>query len=211
MTRGIIYAQSPRELGPIGGLHGFGIRAGFPGIFIQKFSVFIENIAVGSDADGDGLCRNLLHPEVSFTRTLWLPRRSALGQRRVSSTTVSPYRDAFRFLLRYTHQALGKAPKDLELEDLNAILIGDFLVWLENERGCSIQSRNNRLAGIRALFRYASSAYLEHAAHIQRVLAIPAKRTEKAIVTYLTEEETTALLNAPTVETWRGGAITFCC
>lgn len=127
-----------------------------------------------------------------------------LGQRRASANTVASYRDAFRLLLRYTHETIGKAPQDLELEDLNATLIGDFLAWLEDTRGCSIQSRNTRLAAIRALFRYASFEYPEHAALIQRVLAIPAKRTKVAIVAYLTETETDALLNAPTEATWRG-------
>ncbi|EMQ99993.1 tyrosine-type recombinase/integrase [Paeniglutamicibacter gangotriensis] len=127
-----------------------------------------------------------------------------MGQQRASANTVASYRDAFRLFLRYAHETLGKAPQELDLEDLDARIIGGFLAWLENSRGCSIQTRNARLAAIRALFRYASFEYPEHAELIQRVLAIPAKRTEKAIVAYLTETETNALINAPTTATWRG-------
>ena len=44
----------------------------------------------------------------------------------------------------------------------------------------------------------------EHAADIQRVLAIPPKRYDKALITYLTEDEITALLAAPDLATWTG-------
>ena len=117
---------------------------------------------------------------------------------------MASYRDAFRLLLRYAHQSLGKEPQDLRLEDLDAVLIGGFLTWLKENRGASIHSRNTRLAAIRSMFRYASFEYPEHAALIQRVLAIPTKRSEKAIVTFLTEDETNVLLNTPSVESWRG-------
>ena len=44
----------------------------------------------------------------------------------------------------------------------------------------------------------------EHAASIQRVLAIPHKRTERNLVTYLTEPEVDALLDACDQTTWTG-------
>lgn len=135
--------------------------------------------------------------ESFFTRRL-------IGQRRASPNTIASYRDAFRLLLQYAHAETGKAPQALDLEDLDAVFLGGYLTWLESSRGSSIHTRNVRLAAIHALFRYASYDYPEHAGLIQRVMAIPAKRAETAIVTYLTEEETNALLNAPDATTWRG-------
>lgn len=134
-----------------------------------------------------------------------------LTQLRASANTVASYRDAFRLFLRYAHETLGKAPQELDLEDLDAELVGGFLAWLESSRGCSVQTRNARLAAIRALFRYASFEYPGHAELIQRVLAIPAKRTDTAVVAYLTETETNALINAPLRQ--RGEVIEtrFCC
>jgi integrase len=44
----------------------------------------------------------------------------------------------------------------------------------------------------------------EDAAVIQRVLAIPPKRFDRTLVTYLTEDEITALLAAPDRGTWTG-------
>ena len=47
------------------------------------------------------------------------------------------------------------------------------------------------------MFRYAALVHPECAAHIERVLAIPSKRCERALVSFLHDEEVTALLAAP--------------
>ena len=57
--------------------------------------------------------------------------------------------------------------------------------------------RNARLAAIRSIFRYAALRHPEHAAVIQRVLAIPPKRFDRAIVNYLTAAETDACWSPP--------------
>ena len=68
----------------------------------------------------------------------------------------------------------------------------------------SVRTRNARLAAIHSLFGYAAVRHPEHAADIQRVLAIPPKRYDKALITYLAEDEITALLAAPDLATWTG-------
>src|SRR5439155_1589581 len=67
-----------------------------------------------------------------------------------------------------------------------------------------IRTRNNRLAAIHSLFGYAALRHPEHAASIQRVLAIPTKRCEHTLVSWLTEPEVDALLAAPDRATWTG-------
>jgi site-specific recombinase XerD len=120
-----------------------------------------------------------------------------LAQRRASAHTVASYRDAFRLLLKYVQEATGTPPARLCIENLDAPLIGSFLDHLEHERGVSISTRNARLAAIHSLYRFAALRHPEHAAVIQRVLAIPSKRAERAIVAYLTRPEIDALLAAP--------------
>lgn len=61
----------------------------------------------------------------------------------------------------------------------------------------SIATRNNRLAAVHSLFRFAALRHPEHAELISQVLAIPVKRAERAIVEFLTAEEADALLAAP--------------
>jgi site-specific recombinase XerD len=127
-----------------------------------------------------------------------------LLQRHVSPHTIAAYRDTFRLLLDYTQKQLGKAPSDLQLEDLNAELISHFLQHLEQQRGNGARSRNLRLAAIRSFFRYAAFEAPEHAWLIQRVLAMPNKRYERALVHFLSEAEMNALLAAPDRQCWGG-------
>lgn len=127
-----------------------------------------------------------------------------IRQRQASSHTVAAYRDAFKLLLGFAEQRTGKAPSDLNLADLDAPLIGAFLDHLEHARANSVRTRNARLAAVHSLFRFAALAHPQDAAVIQRVLAIPPKRFDQALVTYLTAPETDALLAAPDLSTWTG-------
>jgi site-specific recombinase XerD len=127
-----------------------------------------------------------------------------IGQKRASAHTIAAYRDTIRLLLAFAAQHTAKAPSDLDVDDLQAPLIGAFLDHLEHERGNAIRTRNARLAAIRSLFRYAALRHPEHAAAIQRVLAIPSKRHDQALVTFLTKAELQALLDAPDQATWIG-------
>jgi integrase/recombinase XerD len=127
-----------------------------------------------------------------------------LTQRRASPNTVASYRDTFRLLLAFAQHRTGKTPSTLALEDLDAVLIGEFLDHLERERRNSVRTRNTRLAAVHSLFAYAALRHPEHAALIQRVLAIPAKRTDRQLVSFLTRNEVDALLAAPDRGTWIG-------
>jgi integrase/recombinase XerD len=127
-----------------------------------------------------------------------------LCQRRVSPNTIASYRDTFRLLLAFAQQQTGKPPARLEVTDLDAPLIGAFLEQLETERGNSTRTRNIRLAAVRSFFHYAGLRHPEHAGVIQRVLAIPAKRSDQRIVTFLNPEELKALLASPDQTTWAG-------
>ena len=120
-----------------------------------------------------------------------------MAQAHASGHTVAAYRDAFRLLLGFAHERLGIEPSRLALSDLDATLIGAFLVHLETERHNGAATRNARMAAIRSFYRYASFRQPEHAALIQQVLAIPDKRRARTIVSYLSRAEADALLQAP--------------
>ena len=125
-------------------------------------------------------------------------------QRKASPHTIAAYRDAVRLLLAFTAQRTGKQPHQLDLGDLDAQLIVAFLDHIEHDRHNTIRTRNARLAAIHSLYHYAGLRHPEHAALIARVLAIPTKRAEKPIVTFLNEDELDALLAAPDRGTWTG-------
>ncbi|MCA1680923.1 MAG: site-specific integrase, partial [Actinobacteria bacterium] len=127
-----------------------------------------------------------------------------LCQQRMSPNTIASYRDTFRLLLGFAQQQTGRSPARLELAQLDASMIGAFLEHLETDRGNSPRTRNVRLGAIHGFFNYCALRHPEHAALIARVLAIPAKRSEKRIVTFLTPEEVKALLDSPDRSTWTG-------
>jgi integrase/recombinase XerD len=118
-------------------------------------------------------------------------------QRRASPNTIASYRDAWCLLVGFVAARADTEPSRLGLEDLDAPCIGAFLDHLEAVRENSVGTRNTRLAAVRSLFRFAALGHPEHAGLIQRVLAIPQKRGDRSLVSFLTREEAAALLDAP--------------
>jgi site-specific recombinase XerD len=119
-----------------------------------------------------------------------------IRQRQASPDTIAAYRDTLRLLLGYTTKRIGILFSRLDFADLDAPTVAAFLDHLEHERGNSVRTRNARLAAIHSLFGFAALHHPEHAADIARVLAIPAKSADQAIVTFLTSIEIDALLAA---------------
>jgi site-specific recombinase XerD len=127
-----------------------------------------------------------------------------LTQRQVSPATVAAYRDTLRLLLGFAQQRTGIPPSRLDFAEVDADLVTGFLAHLENQRGNGARTRNARLAAIHSLFRFAALHHPEHADQIARVLAVPAKRYDRALVCFLTSAEVDALLAAPDQTTWLG-------
>ncbi len=125
-------------------------------------------------------------------------------QRDASPHTIASYRDTWRLLLGFAATRTGIPPSALDIANLDAALIAAFLDHLQDDRGNSVRTRNTRLAAIHSLFRYAALAHPEHAQSISRVLAIPPKRFDRALICYLTEPEVDALLAACDQTTWTG-------
>ena len=86
-----------------------------------------------------------------------------ITQRSSSPETIAAYRDAFRLLLRFAQQQTGKQPFELDIDDLDAPLIGSFLKHLEDDRGNSPRTRNARLGAIHSFYRYCALEHPEHA------------------------------------------------
>jgi len=125
-------------------------------------------------------------------------------QRDASPHTIAAYRDTFRLLLRFAQDQTGKQPFQLDLDDLDAPLIGAFVTHLEQVRGNNPRTRNAGLGAIHSFYRYAALEHPEHAHTIARVMAIPTKRHQRNTVSYLDTGEITALLAAPDRRTWLG-------
>jgi len=89
-------------------------------------------------------------------------------QKNASPHTVASYRDTLRLLLGFVAKQTGTPPARMQIEDLDAPLIGAFLDHLEDQRANSVRSRNTRLAAIHSLFRFAAlSEVSDNAAYLQ--------------------------------------------
>jgi len=83
-------------------------------------------------------------------------------------------------------------------------VIEEFLDHIENERNCSISTRNQRLCAIHSFFRYAGMSEPQYMFEAQRILSIQKKKDSQTEIHYLTTEETKELLSAPDTSTKRG-------
>lgn len=126
------------------------------------------------------------------------------GQSGCSINTIRSYRDAFSLFLRYCQDEQGLAPQKLTLERVDRHLVEGFLQWLETNRGCSAGTRNNRLAAIHAFYRYLQFETPYLLSRCQEILAIPSKKTQRKVMSYLTLDEMQALLAQPDTKTAAG-------
>ena len=119
------------------------------------------------------------------------------GQRNLSKNTIQSYRDTFSLLLRYFSDFKKIVPEKVSINTVGKESVEEFLLWLESERGCSISSRNQRLAAIHAFFRYLQSEKPEYMYQCQRMLSIPVKKAPKKPPVYLSDDSMGRLLSQP--------------
>lgn len=128
------------------------------------------------------------------------------NQRALSPNTIKSYRDTFKLLISFI-RAHRRMSRQLTITDLDVKTILAFLEHLEDKeqgRGNSVQTRNQRLAGIQAFFHYLSLHDSSCASLTKRVLAIPMKRAFSKPPDSLNRQELNALLAQPDISTADG-------
>jgi len=118
-------------------------------------------------------------------------------ERGASGNTCDSYAYAFKLLFVFASDCLKIPPSRLHLEHIDAPLVVNFLSHLETTRGNGAGSRNVRLAAIKSFMRYMEYRIPSALEQIQRILAIPAKKTDTRLVKHLTLEEMQSILDAP--------------
>lgn len=144
-------------------------------------------------------------PNVTFSYALSNFLSSYLPDTKgVRENTILSYRDTFSLFLIYCREQYGIAPEKLSFKKIDRQLVEDFLKWLENERHCSISTRNQRLTAIRSLFRYIEIYYPEHLLLCEQIISIPSKTAQQKPMNYLSKEETELLLSLPNTRKRQG-------
>jgi len=106
-----------------------------------------------------------------------------------SPKTCESYRDTFRLLIQFFHDQKGIPASNIELNMMKLTLISEFLEWLEIRRNVSISTRNQRLAALKAFFRYAQYRYPEYMDNYINIMNLRPKKHEKTLIPFLTEDE----------------------
>lgn len=132
--------------------------------------------------------------------TYYLPRyftEYIPSQRAYSPNTVASYRDTFILLLTFYRDKLHIRPKKLTYEDFSAENIEYFLSWMEETRGISASTRNQRLAAIHSFFKYVQYKDPVGFEQCGAVLSVPYKKAQAVPMNYLSIEEIRCLLQLP--------------
>ena len=125
-------------------------------------------------------------------------------ERNLAVNTLKSYRDCLTLLLPFVAKHCGKPMERLEVEDLSAERVTTFLAYLEKERGCSVQTRNQRLAAIRSFARYASVRDVALVEWAGSICAIPLKKSVRPRIIWLSAENMDAMIAGPVRRTVAG-------
>ena len=123
--------------------------------------------------------------------TDYLPRLRGL-----SPHTIHSYRDTLVLFLRFLASSKEIEPAWLDLGDILAEDVVNFLCHLETTRHNKTTTRNVRLAAIHAFFYYVAAQFPDRLEQTQRILSIPFKRAKTEPIDYLEYEEIRAVLES---------------
>ena len=118
-------------------------------------------------------------------------------QRCLSPNTILSYRQALNLFVSYMRDERGITAHDLTFSCIDRDMILGFLLWLENVRGCSASTRNQRLMALRSFLEFAGQIDCTQTALHLSACSIPSKEAHGKVVEFLTEPALTALLQQP--------------
>jgi integrase/recombinase XerD len=126
------------------------------------------------------------------------------GLRGCSPATITSYRDTFRLLIAWFRDERSVPPARLALDHLDAGAVAAFLAHLQEHRGNSVSTRNQRLAAISSFATWMQAEDPARMARWQDILDIPAKKQDRPAVRHLTVAQARLLLSAPDRSTRQG-------
>lgn len=113
-----------------------------------------------------------------------------------SSNTIKSYKNTFKLLLNFLIKEKGINLKDIDFKILTKDNIKEFLNYLENNKNCSINTRNQRLAAIKSFFQFVSIENIEYLNEVQDILNIRMKKAIKKEMDYFTIKELEEFYNS---------------
>lgn len=119
------------------------------------------------------------------------------NERGVSNNTVKSYSYAFILFINYMREIKNVNINKLSFVHITRPVIIEFLNWIQDNRGCSDATRNQRLAAISSFIKYAEYMNPAGLFECHQILSIPVKKTERKIMNYLTVNGIKSVLQQP--------------
>ena len=116
------------------------------------------------------------------------------AERGASPHTIRSYANTFVSYIDYIERIKGIKAQNLSTEALVKRNVLDFLAWIENTKGVTIQTRNQRLAAIHSFCRYLQHADITHIDRWQEILSIRTKKAHPKPMSYLSVDGVKLLL-----------------
>jgi site-specific recombinase XerD len=120
-----------------------------------------------------------------------------VAERNLSRNTQYSYRDTLTLLLPFVSAQAAAPIERLAVDDVSADRVRAFLNHVEQERGCGVVTRNQRLGAIHSLARFVGMRSPEHLDWCSQIRSIPFKKAAKTVIGYLDKPEMEALLPCP--------------
>jgi site-specific recombinase XerD len=127
------------------------------------------------------------------------------AQRAVSPNTVKSYKSTLNLFLGHIKKTHSISIPQVTFQDFTKERVEDFLECLERNRGASVATRNQRLAGIRAFCKYAAGCDVALVVYYQNALAVPVKKEQKSRrIEFFSEGALKSILEQPNTEKKNG-------
>jgi site-specific recombinase XerD len=125
-------------------------------------------------------------------------------QRGLSEHTIQSYTNSLFMFLDFCESELRLNREKIEVTDITRERVEQFLDWLENTRGVSVATRNNRRIAINGLFKYLQYLHPGYVLLCQQILSIPHKTGEQRTINHISVEAVQAILKQPNLSTHGG-------
>ena len=126
------------------------------------------------------------------------------SQKTKSEHTWKSYNDALSLYICFLETKKGITSNNLIGECFNVTTIEEWLAWLSENRDCSPETCNNRLASLRSFLKYLGSRELSYLHLSQAASQIQRRKVFTKKVTGMSKSAVKALMNAPDTSTKTG-------
>ncbi len=123
-----------------------------------------------------------------------------IKERGASPHTIRSYRDTFVLFIEYMTGQRSIRPDKILLSHIDRNQMISFLDWLENERGASVATRNQRRAAFCSFLKYLMYEDPIHLSQWKLAMSVKYKKGEGKTISYLTIDGIKVLLEQIDVE-----------